>query len=187
MEIHVVRHTPVDVEKNTCYGRLEVPLGESFEEDASEMRQFLPTDYDKVFTSPAKRCVDLVHALSVTDYQKENRLQELDFGAWEGKTWDAIDTEKLQLWMDDYVEVAPEKGESLIQMHTRIVNFIEELRVQDYEKVLLVAHAGVIRCLWAYFLDFPLKNIFRIPVNFKEHFVFNLGESSDLDSVVQLK
>ena len=53
------------------------------------------------------------------------------------------------------------------------------------EKVLLITHAGVIRCIWSYLLEIPVKNMFKIPVGFEEIFVFNLGEEKTYDSIKQ--
>ena len=83
--------------------------------------------------------------------------------------------------------MAPQEGESLEQMYHRIADFVSTLREQSYDKILLITHAGVIRCLAAYFLEFPLKNLFRFPVKFHEHFIFNLGAERSFDSVIKLK
>ena len=52
MEIHVVRHTTVDFDKNKCYGRFNVPLAQSFTEEAITLKNKLSTNYDLVFSSP---------------------------------------------------------------------------------------------------------------------------------------
>ena len=64
---------------------------------------------------------------------------------------------------------------------------INELRTSKSEKVLIITHSGVIRCIWAYLLEIPLKNIFKIPVGFHEHFKINLGTTPQLDSINRLK
>jgi alpha-ribazole phosphatase len=50
---------------------------------------------------------------------------------------------------------------------------------------LLITHAGVIRCIWSYLLEMPIKNMFKIPVGFGEIFVFTLGEDRVMDAVKQ--
>ncbi|NJL77227.1 MAG: hypothetical protein HC892_21620 [Saprospiraceae bacterium] len=54
-------------------------------------------------------------------------------------------------------------------------------------KVLIITHAGVIRCLWAYLLDIPLQNIFKIPVGYNEIFVCKLGKERMYDSIKMAK
>ena len=187
MEVHIIRHTPVNFDKNRCYGQLDVPLADSFDEDVKIINEFLSDDYDAVYCSSKKRCTQLAEALALTTIAIDERLLELNFGEWEGKLWNEIDQADLNAWMENFVNVAPTKGESLQEMYARVENFVDALRNESFEKVLIISHAGVIRCFWAYFLEIPLKNIFRIPVKFHEHFIFNLGTDKVLDAVINLK
>ena len=38
MEVHLIRHTPVNISKKICYGRLEVPLLDSFNQDLKRIK-----------------------------------------------------------------------------------------------------------------------------------------------------
>lgn len=58
---------------------------------------------------------------------------------------------------------------------------MDELRNAQYEKVLIVAHGGIIRLMWCYLLQIPIKNAFKIPVNYGEIFQFNLGKTNEED------
>ena len=111
----------------------------------------------------------------------------MDFGDWEGKLWDEINQDDLNKWMIDFVNEAPSNGETLSEMFHRVSDFLNELRTSKSEKVLIITHSGVIRCIWAYLLEIPLKNIFKIPVGFHEHFKINLGTTSQLDYINRLK
>ena len=53
--------------------------------------------------------------------------------------------------MQDFVNKAPTNGETLTNMFKRITAFIDQLRTKKHSKVLIITHAGVIRCFWAYF------------------------------------
>lgn len=187
MEVHVIRHTPVNFDKNRCYGQLEVPLADSFEEDVKKMGYLLSDKYDIVYCSPKKRCTRLASALELNNVVTDKRLLELNFGEWEGKLWNEINQNDLNAWMKDYVNNAPDEGESLDQMYLRVSDFIDVLRKETFKKVLIISHAGVIRCLWSYFLEIPLKNIFKIPIGFHQHFIFNLDANRQLDSIINLK
>jgi len=187
MEVHVIRHTPVNFDKNRCYGQLDVPLAASFDEDVNSIKDLLSDDYDAVYTSPKNRCTQLATALRFKNVTTDERLLELNFGAWEGKLWNEIDPTALNAWMENFVSIAPTQGESLEEMYARVSDFMDALRNEKFDKVLLISHAGVIRCLWAYFLEIPLKNVFRIPVKFHEHFIFHLGTNRQLDAVSKLK
>ena len=187
MEVHVIRHTPIDFDKNRCYGRLEVPLAASFLEDFKEVQQRLDDAYDTIYSSPQKRCIQLANALAISNTKTDERLLEVDFGEWEGKLWSEMDQEVLNTWMMDFVKIAPPKGESLEHMFHRVSSFMDELRGKNYDKILIITHSGVIRCIWAYLLEIPLKNVFKIPIGFHERLVFTLAESPPLDTIIQSK
>jgi len=186
VEIHVIRHTPVAYDKKKCYGQIDVPLAESFLADAKKIKAFLPADFSRVYTSPRVRCTSLVNELGLTNVHTDGRLQELSFGEWEGKLWNDIPQEELNQWMADFVELKPPGGESLNEMYWRVESFIDAIRLENFENLLVVTHAGVIRCFWAYVLGMPLINIFKIPVGFNEHFIFKLGDSKTADSILKM-
>ena len=39
MEVHLIRHTPVDLKNNICYGRKDVPLSNSFVADCENIKK----------------------------------------------------------------------------------------------------------------------------------------------------
>lgn len=185
MEIHVIRHTPVTVNQGLCYGQLDVPVAETFPEDVKKIAEKLPTDFDAIFCSPLTRCKQLANALPFQNIQFDKRLLEFDYGDWEGQKWDEITKEELSIWMDDFIVQKTKNGESLEDMFLRIQDFLDQLRNKEYKKVLLITHAGVIRNIWSYLLEIPLKNIFKVPVGFHELFVFKLGHSKEYDILVK--
>ena len=187
MEVHLIRHTPVNISKKICYGRLDVPLLDSFNQDVNRIKNQLLNKYDIVYSSPAKRCIALSEALNFGEIIEDKRLLEIDFGDWEGLEWDAIDKNLLNHWMEDFVNIAPTNGESFNQMYLRISNFIEMLRNKEFNEVLIVSHSGVIRCFLAYLLKFPLENSFKIPVGFHEQYVFKIESDPLFDSILKMK
>jgi broad specificity phosphatase PhoE len=77
----------------------------------------------------------------------DDRLQELDFGEWEGRTWSDIETKdqrRFQAWANDWRRSAPPKGESIANLEHRVAQFMCDLR---QEPVLVVTHAGPIRAM----------------------------------------
>ena len=44
------------------------------------------------------------------DAIRDNRLKEINFGAWEMQSYDDITDPKLQEWFDDYINVRPPEG-----------------------------------------------------------------------------
>ena len=187
MEIHVIRHTQVAISKDTCYGQSEVPLANSFADEVQYFKENLPKDFTIVYHSPLSRCALLADALGFRENIAETNLMEMNFGEWEGKKWDDINQDELNIWMQDFVFQKPPNGENLAEMFARISHFLNLLRTKEYDKVLIVTHAGVIRCIWAYLLAIPLENIFKIPVDYQEIFTFNLSKKANFDSIKRKK
>jgi alpha-ribazole phosphatase len=186
MEIYVVRHTQVAV-KDTCYGQSNVPLADTFTSEAAKYKNDLPDKFDAVFCSPLERCKHLSNALNYDNVIFENALMEMNFGDWEGKKWNDIEQAKLDVWMNDFEHEKTPNGENLLELFDRVRLFLDNLRQQKFDKVLLITHAGVIRCIWAYLLEIPLQNIFKLPVGHNEVFICNLMNDKLSESITRKK
>lgn len=183
MQIFVIRHTKVLAGRETCYGQTNVPLAETFAEEAAEIKAKLPNDFDAIFCSTLERCKVLALEMQLENVQHDEALKEFNFGDWENKLWNDIDPNELNIWMEDFVNLPTPNGENVLALYNRVAHFLDEMRSQNYEKVLLVTHAGVIRCIWSYLLEMPVKNMFKIPVGFGEILIFNLGKEKVMDSI----
>lgn len=183
MEIYLVRHTAVETLSDTCYGQSDVPLATTFEYEADKVRQLLPPSFDKIYSSPATRC----HRLALKFGQEveiENDLREMNFGDWEMQKWNNIPSHELDCWMLDFVNICPPNGENLTKLFERVSQLLERLRNKNFEKVLIVTHAGVLRCVWAYLLNIPLQNIFKINVGLGEILSIKINQNKDFDKII---
>jgi alpha-ribazole phosphatase len=186
MEVYVVRHTRVTTAPDTCYGQLDIAVAETFAEEAAKLKSSLPLNFDAIFCSPLQRCQTLGLAF---DYPAQNipapALMEMNFGEWEGQKWNDIDQAKLHHWMQNFVTVRTPNGESLSDLFDRVQRFLDKLRTRQIKRALLITHAGVIRCIWAYLLAIPLERTFRIPVEYGEVFAFRLATDDQLDVILK--
>lgn len=183
MEIYLIRHTEVKGSKTICYGQSNPPLADTFLEEAAAIKAKLPSDFDAVYSSPLLRCKLLAEALDHQNIQLEEALMEVNFGTWEGKSWEDIPQAELDPWMANFVNIAPPQGESLANMYQKISGFMENLRTQPHKKVLIIAHAGVIRNIFSYILNIPLTNIFKLSVSYGEIFRVRLARQAIMDKV----
>ena len=167
MEIYLIRHTTPLLTPGLIYGRSEVLLTETFEQEWEVIKQQLPYGFDIVYSSTALRCTELAKRIT-PDFRTDNRLTELNFGEWEGKTWDTVDQVQLQLWMDDFVNVTVPGGESMLGMFERVKDFWQELSSISYQKTAVVTHAGVIRLILSLVRQIPLASVFEIKVSYGE-------------------
>lgn len=157
----LIRHTRVAV-SGVCYGRLDVPLAASFADDAAALHaQCSGFAADRVYTSPARRCTLLAERLFPGQPILDSRLQELNFGAWEGRRWDNIGEPAITAWAADYVHHAPPGGESYAQLTQRVVAFLSAIHASGAQQVVAVTHAGVIRAAHALINDTPLDKHFE--------------------------
>ena len=152
MEIVLIRHTSVDVPQGTCYGQTDVPVKTTFEQEAAVTKANLQAfeHFDKVFCSPLTRCVKLATYCGYADAQRDDRIKELNFGAWEMQKFDEIKDPRMQEWFDDYLNVPVTDGESFMQLYQRVAAFIDEVRQKPYERVAVFAHGGVLLCAQIY-------------------------------------
>lgn len=156
MEVVFIRHTSVDVPSGVCYGQSDVPLRNSFEQEAAVTSEKLKSgrpqgrDFDHVYTSPLSRCVRLATYCGYPDAERDDRLKEINFGEWEMKKFDEIDDPRLKEWYADYMNVRATGGESFAMQYERVASFLDELKGKDYEKVAVFAHGGVLICAQLY-------------------------------------
>lgn len=161
MEIWLVRHTSVDVPAGTCYGRTDVPLRSTFASEAAAVRQQLDGQhFDAVFCSPLSRCTRLAAACGYGEARRDDRLLELNFGAWEMRLFEQIADPQLQRWFDNWIDTVPTGGESFAQQIVRVGGFLEELRRQPFRRVLLFAHGGVQLCAGVHAGLWPAREAF---------------------------
>lgn len=151
MKLTFIRHTSVEVPKGTCYGQTDVPLRDTFLQEAAEVSARLKgQNFDKVYTSPLSRCTLLAEQCGFKQAERDNRLMELNFGSWEMQRFDDIKDPRLQTWYDDFLHVRASGGESFEDQRKRVASFLDELRKKTYQRVAIFTHGGVILCAQLY-------------------------------------
>ncbi len=183
MEVYLIRHTTPEIEKGICYGQSDIPLADSFQPEADQLIPCLPL-VDITYSSPLFRCTKLAELVKTSlPVLTDKRLLEINFGDWEMKAWNKIEHSTLNGWMQDFVNVSAPNGENLYDLNQRVLEFIRELIQTDHKTVAIVGHAGIIRCIIAYVLEMPLKNIFKIPVNYASITKVNLNIDNGYNSI----
>lgn len=152
MKVILIRHTRVGVAPGTCYGWSDVPLAETFEEEAQKtseaLKQYAP--FDIVFSSPLSRATRLAEFCGYNAPKLDPRLREMHMGDWEMKKYDEIKDPHLEEWYKNYMHLRTTNGEGFPDIYSRVSDFLNELRTKDYQRVAIFAHAGVLICAGIY-------------------------------------
>lgn len=174
MKLFLVRHTHVAVSTEVCYGQSDVNLASSFpEESAMVLRALKNEHFDRIYSSPLKRCVLL--AEKIAGEQKiifDARLKELNFGDWENKRWEDIREETTALFTDYKIDERCPGGESFWDLIERVRSFFIEMNDLP-ESVCVVAHGGVIRAFMALMEQRPPLELFRTTVDYGQVFYYD--------------
>ena len=151
---YLARHgeTKWNAENRIC-GRSDVPLSEAGRRQAKRLAERLkPISFDALYSSPLKRAIDTARFISERiglEPVVDDRLVELDYGQWEGKTLQEVmksNPKTLRAWQADPGEVAPPGGESGLEAQQRVVLFLDSLAAKQRKgRVAVVLHKTVCR------------------------------------------
>ena len=139
--IALARH-PAVAAGGRCYGRMDLPLVDPA--SAAALAARLAIHGGTVWTSPARRCREVAEAIG--PHVVDDRLQELDFGEWEGVAWDDVPRASLDVWAADPWGFAPPGGESGAALAARVTAFARALTPGDH---VVVTHGGPLKVLAA--------------------------------------
>ncbi|MDQ3058136.1 MAG: histidine phosphatase family protein [Pseudomonadota bacterium] len=150
MKLWLVRHAQPLIAPGLCYGRLDMATAAAATAECARRLAFeLPAGI-QVAASPLQRCGQLALALQALrpdlSCQTDARLQEMDFGRWEGRAWQAVDPAELQAWTDDFADYPVGRtGESVSAFMARVAWAFDAL--EGPGDTLWITHAGVIRAV----------------------------------------
>jgi len=168
--IVLVRHgEPDEHVRGRCYGRLDPglsPLGR--EQMRHAWRLLRDEPLAAVYSSPSRRAVESTSLRAADDpaVTVDERLREIDFGEFEGLSYDDIATRfprQYEEWMARPTEVVFPGGESFGAMSARVLDAIGHIRrTHRGGTVVTVSHGGVNRIALAAALDLDPRRIFRL-------------------------
>ena len=138
--IALIRHPPLQVAPGVCYGRSDHAIADPacvppIVAQVRDMRGM-------IWTSPLGRCRIVADAIGPN--RIDPRLIEMDFGAWDGLTWDAIPRVALDAWAADPLAFAAPGGETGAALIARVTAFRDALPPGDH---VVVSHGGPLKVL----------------------------------------
>ncbi|MCK8817384.1 alpha-ribazole phosphatase [Natroniella sulfidigena] len=170
-EVILVRHGETEWNRDFKFqGSKDIELSaEGKEQGAKLAARFASEKIDKVYSSNLTRAyqtASLVAEKHDLEVIQVDGLQEINFGKWEGMTYQEINKEfdfTVDEWMKDPANKKPPAGESLKQLEKRTVKALEKvLEEEEGNKIVIVSHGGVIRTLLCNLLEMPLSKSWRL-------------------------
>ena len=181
MKLFVVRHgeTDLNVSELAC-GVSEAKLTEKGRMQAQALANRLQEDKAKnnittIYVSPLKRARDtaayIEQALQLTAIP-DARLQEIDFGDFEGKPWNNPDF--LYIHKNPFLTFPA--GESFAQVAHRAYSIIEEIKHKHTGNgnILFVCHGVLTAAIYTYFQPFSADELLRLDIKNCQLLEFNL-------------
>lgn len=159
MEIYLVRHgETIENSRKTYYGSLDCDLNENGINQGLILKEKLSNiNFDAMYSSEKLRARKTLELIGYKDDIKlDSRLNERDFGCFEGKTFKEINEEfkeEYNEWNNNWKGFIPPSGENFYDFYTRVKSFMEELKEKKHEKVIIATHGGVVRAIYCYILD----------------------------------
>ena len=143
-ELWVWRHPRPRQVEGRCIGRTDVPVDPRRARRLARRIQRAARTNELphlIWTSPLQRCADVGRWLKRWGWTHriDAALSEMDFGAWDGKSWSAIARAEVEAWNADFASYAPGGGESVAHLLARVRAW------QPGSIRLIVGHAGWMR------------------------------------------
>ncbi len=169
MKFILVRHGETEANIGGIYsGWTDFPLTEKGSRDIQATAEALKRyeNIEIIYSSPLNRALTTAKAISASinkEIQIVDSLREMNFGIFDGKERKHIQenyTEEWKSWIDDYVNYRIPEGENLIDVYSRIKDFIDKLIEEDKDSII-VTHGGIIQTMITYLLDLGLDKMWH--------------------------
>lgn len=164
-QLILVRHGSIGEGWQGRYvGRTDPPLDETGTRQARALARALAgRGIERCFCSPLRRALDT--AMQITRPMDrtatvEPDLREVDFGRWEGRTFDEIQKQDPALvdeWAKWDMDFSFPEGERITDFLTRAHALADRLAREEADTLLVVSHGGVIRSMLCHLLGMETR------------------------------
>ena len=138
-------------------GQKDVPLNDTGREQARALAQSARAEgFAVIYTSPlvrARETAEIVGGALGLEVRPDDRLKEVDVGAWQDRLKDDIARDEPDAWAA--FRAAGEDwrvpgGESRLEQQERVIDALVDITQRRELPALVVCHRGVIRCALAH-------------------------------------
>jgi alpha-ribazole phosphatase len=153
-ELLFIRHAETDMAGTFC-GHSDPELNARGRAQLAELiHRMSAENIGVVYSSDLRRALATGRAIAAAfgvDCHVRSALREIDFGQWEGLTWEEIDRRDetyARRWIAQYPLLPAPDGEDFFDFERRILDEVKSLSMEAEAKGLgigVVTHAGVLR------------------------------------------
>ena len=168
MEIKLVRHCETEWNRlEKCQGVSDIRLNANGIYQSNLLKEcFSNLNIDLIFSSDLLRAIQTSEAInnsSTRNIEKSKKLREMDQGDFEGLTFSFLREnhgDDLKSWRENPKDFRIPNGETLGEVQSRMINFIEDV-VNNFHKlknIVIVSHNLAISSLICYYLKKDLRD-----------------------------
>ena len=186
-ELYLVRHCETELNVSMVYyGWTDVDINEKGIKQAEKIKIALnEVEFDTVISSPLKRAVHTAQIISGKNDNEiiiENRLRELNFGAWEGLSVKEVKEKykvEFESWHKDWINYSLPQGESYIELYNRVKMSLEKILTENKDKkILLVSHLGCLKIIITLLLKMDINCYWNFVVEQGAYSLFQMFEDN---------
>lgn len=167
----LVRHAAHDNVGAFLAGRSPgVRLGEAGLAQAARLGERMGEErFDAIMASPRERTQETAAAISAVSgltVETAEALDEVDFGAWSGTDFEALDADPLwRQWNTVRSFTRTPGGETMLDVQRRVLGLMEDLTARHRNgDVVLVSHGDVIKAAVSHVLGLPIDAWMRFDI-----------------------
>lgn len=170
----LIRHCETELGKNRYTGSTDVSLSAQGVKHGKLIAEYLKDkkiNLSKIYSGSLKRACETAGVIAreySMDVEKLPGLNEINFGGWEGLTFDEVLSSDRKN-AEDYLASPPDfrfpGGETQRELNERVLNALDAILEKNLdlnETILIAAHGGTNRVILGKALNLSLKDQFRI-------------------------
>ncbi|WP_315451711.1 histidine phosphatase family protein [uncultured Selenomonas sp.] len=170
-EIIIIRHGETEWNQTGRFqGHSDVPLSETGRAQAEALGRNLALDHvDVIYASDLTRALETATPLAARfglTVTPDPLLRELNFGAWEGQSFNDVNAENpdaMKQFYNDPERAGIPHSEPFPDFQKRVAGRVREIVAEQRGKrIVIVSHGASIRILFADILAMPIRSIWHI-------------------------
>lgn len=170
-EIIIIRHGETEWNKTGRFqGHSDVPLSAEGRAQAEALGRYLALNHvDAIYASDLIRAMETAAPLAARfglTVTPDPLLRELNFGAWEGRSFNDVNAEHsdaMKQFYNDPEHADIPESEPFPVFQKRVAGRVREIvRAHQGKRIVIVSHGASIRILLADILAMPIRSIWHV-------------------------